>query len=121
MKRVPIVTCFLLAAALMVLPASAGAKSPPKGKYDCVIGSTYFGSITIKSTKSYRRSGKSGTYWASSKRTSFSDGRRGYRLTFKTGPFKKYKGRWYKSTTSDIYEIALKNPIDGFESIYCDK
>jgi hypothetical protein len=121
MRRLLILTCLLLALALLALPAAAGAKSPPRGKYECVIGSTFFGTITIKSGSTYRRNGKTGRYKAGSKRVSFSDGRRGYRLTFKTGSFKGYKGRWYKSTTSNIYELALKNPIDGFESIYCDK
>lgn len=112
---------FASCALLLALPATAPAKSPPNGMYECVIGSTYFAELRIKSSTIYQRDGKRGTYKAGSKKVTFKDGRRGYRLTFKTGGLKGYKGRWYKSTTSNIYEIALKNPIDGFESIYCDK
>lgn len=119
MNRVRLIASIAIATALLIAPASAPAKSPAKGKYDCVIGSTYFGEVVIKSSTAYRRNGKTGKYKAGSKRVKFSDGRLGYRLTFKTGGFKGYKGRWYKSS-SGVYEIALQNPIDDFESIYCD-
>lgn len=121
MTRSLTLTLALLASLLLLAPASAVAKSPPSGKYECVIGSTFFGTLVIKSSTKYKRDGKSGTYRSGSKKVKFKDGRSGYRLTFKTGGFKGYKGRWYKSPTSNIYEIALRNPIDDFESIYCDK
>lgn len=105
---------------LLTAPAQALAKSPPRGKYECVIGTTFFGEVVIKSSTKYRRDGKTGKYKAGAKQVKFSDGIVGYRLTFKTGAFKGYKGRWHR-TSDGVYEIALRNPIDDFESIYCDK
>jgi hypothetical protein len=43
-----------------------------------------------------------------------------YKISFTTGRLKKHKGRWFKSTSGQ-YEIALKNPNSGYESIYCDR
>lgn len=120
MKRALLITAIAIATAALMAPAFASAKSPAKGTYECVIGSTFFGEVVIKSSTKYRRDGKTGKYKAGSKRVKFSDGRLGYRLTFKTGSFKGYKGRWYKASDG-TYEIALRNPIDDFESIYCDK
>jgi hypothetical protein len=120
MKRALLPICILTAAALLIVPASVVAKPPAKGKYECVIGSTYFGEVTIKSASRYKRNGRIGKYSAGSKLVKFDDGRKGYKLTFKTGGFKGYKGRWYKASDG-TYEIALRNPIDDFESIYCDK
>jgi uncharacterized low-complexity protein len=120
MNRLKFTTCVVTAAMLFVLPASASAKSPPKGKYECVISGSYFGEVVIKSSSKYRRNGKTGSYKAGANKIKFKEGFSGYRLTFKTGGFKGFKGRWHK-TTDGKYEIALKNPINNFESIYCDK
>ena len=104
----------LSVAALAAVPVAALAKSPPTGKYECTIGgSTLFGTLYITGSKTYRYDagdgkGKPGRYTAS-----------GLKLSFKTGPLKKMKGRWQK--TNQGPEVALRNPRDNFESIYCDK
>ena len=105
--------------ALAVVPA-AFAKSPPKAKYECTIGGILFADITITGATTYTRSGKKGTYAAGTKLLHWKDKTvPGYTIVFKTGPLKGYKGRWYASK-GGVHEIALRNPIDGFESIYCD-
>jgi len=116
-----ILTGACIGALLAVAVAPAEAKAPPAGKYECVIGSTLFGNLQIKSGGSYRHRGTSGTFKAGSKRVSFKDGRKGYRISFKKGSLNGFKGRWYRSPTDGTYEIALLNPVDNFESIYCDK
>ena len=104
----------LCVAALAAAPVAALAKSPPSGTYECTIGgSTLFGTLYITGAKTYRYDagdgkGKPGKYTAS-----------GLKLSFKTGPLKKMKGRWQK--TNQGPEVALRNPRDDFESIYCDK
>jgi hypothetical protein len=109
------------------LTSTAEAKAPPKGKYDCVIGSSQqlFGSVKIQSGGKYRytRSGKTGTFTAGKKLRRFGDsggvGTLGYSIRFKGGGLNKYKGYWFTSTTG-THEIALENPKNGIESIYCD-
>lgn len=109
----------VLVAALAATPFTASAKSPPRGEYECTIGGTYFGSVWITGAKTYKRSGKSGKYKA--KGTTTRDGGiRAYKISFTTGPFKGFKGDWHRSS-GGVDEIALRNPIDNFESIYCDK
>jgi hypothetical protein len=104
----------LAVAALVAVPVAALASSPPKGKYSCTIGgSTLFGTLYVTGSKAYRYDasdgrGKPGKYTSS-----------GTKLTFKTGPLKGMKGRWVK--TKQGPEVALRNPRDNFESIYCDK
>lgn len=98
----------------------AVAKSPPEGKYGCSIGGIYFGELKITSSDIYRRYGKKGKYKAGGAKIHFDDGVTGYTIRFKTGPLKDFKGRWYRAG-SGTAEIALKNPEDGFESIYCDE
>ena len=108
-------------AALATLAATpfAAAKSPPVGKYGCTISGTFFGNLTITGGTTYTRNGKKGTYVAGKKLIRWKDKTvPGYTIVFKTGSFKGYKGRWYGSKTTS--EIALKNPLNGFESIYCD-
>jgi hypothetical protein len=118
MIRTPTVAV-MLAAALAAVPSSAAAKSPPRGEYECTIGGTYFGSVWITGAKTYKRSGKSGKYTA--KGTTTRPGNiRAYKISFTTGAFKGFKGTWHRSS-GGVYEIALRNPIDNFESIYCDK
>lgn len=98
----------------------AAAKSPPAGKYECTISGILFGDITITGATTYTRNGKKGTYVAGKKVIRWKDKTvPGYTIAFKTGSLKGYKGRWYRSKTG-INEIALKNPLNGFESIYCD-
>ena len=103
----------LAVSALAFVPAALGS-SPPKGKYSCTIGgSTLFGTLYITGSKAYRYDasdgrGKPGKFTSSGKK-----------LTFRTGPLKKMKGRWIK--TQQGPEVALRNPRDNFESIYCDK
>ncbi len=99
------------AAALLLPAASADAAAPPKGRYDCVIGSsgTLFGTLVIKSGAKYAHRGTKGTFRATGKN-----------LRFKRGTLDGMRGRWYVSS-SDRPEIALRNPRDDFESIYCTK
>jgi hypothetical protein len=108
-----------------VLPATeAAAKPPPRGKYECTIGGMLFGSLTIKSGAAYTRNGKKGKYSAPGGKRTFPDGVKGWKIKFKTGSLKGFDGRWYKAsdgTPQGNYEIALKNPLDDFESIYCDR
>lgn len=118
MLRILVAIC-AVAALLAGAPAAAHAKAPPKGTYECTISGTYFGTVTITGAKTYRRSGKSGRYTAKGT-TTRPGGIRAYRISFTTGPFKSFRGDWRK-TTDGTYEIALRNPIDNFESIYCDK
>lgn len=104
-----------LACVIAVLaPAAAQAKAPPKGKYDCTIGEgTLFGVLAIKKGGKYSHRGSKGTFK-----------HKGRKLSFKGGTLNKMKGRWYKAndgTPKGTYEIALKNPGSGFESIYCGK
>jgi hypothetical protein len=115
-SRLPLILAIVFA--LVVVPP-ATAKSPPSKKYECVIGSTLFGTLRIKSSTAYTHRGKAGKYSAGATRVTFKDGRKGYRLTFRTGSLKGMKGRWYK-TSDGLYEIAIRNPADDFESIYCD-
>jgi hypothetical protein len=106
-RRLTVIAC-----SLALLPAgSAQAASPPKGKYDCVIGqnSILFGTLTIKGGKRYSHRGEKGKFKA-----------KGKKLRFTSGPLAKIRGRWYKTSTGGA-EIALRNPRDGFESIYCTK
>ena len=99
------------AAALLLPAGSAQAAAPPKGKYDCVIGasSTLFGTLTIKSGKKYTHRGTKGTFRAN-----------GRKLRFRRGTLGGMRGRWYVAT-GGTPEIALRNPRDDFESIYCTK
>lgn len=107
----------ILAATALLVPAAADAKAPPKGEYGCTIGGTYFGQLTIKGGNKYRRNGKTGTF--SAKGTHLREGGiKAFKIRFKTGGFKGFKGDWRKTDGGDV-EIALKNPIDDFESIYC--
>lgn len=105
----------------LIVIAPATAKAPPRHKYECTIGGIYADTVTIKSATKYKRFGKTGKYVAGKKKKSF--GRppydyKGFAIKFKTGPFKGFKGNWHKS--SGGYEIALRNPINGFEDTYCD-
>ena len=116
----------LLAVILFCLSAPvAHAKAPPVGKYDCTIGSgTLFGTLTIKSTSRYTHRGSKGTYTHGSTRKRFSDGIVGWTLRFRKGTLGGMRGRWYKAkdgTPEGSHEIALRNPRDDFESIYCSK
>jgi hypothetical protein len=124
MQKLALLTAACVAA-LGLGTASASAKAPPKGKYDCTIGgSTLFGTLTIKAHGHYKHRGTKGRYVAKGGSVKFPDGITGYRISFKGGSLKGMKGRWYKSndgTASGNYEIALRNPTDDFESIYCDR
>jgi hypothetical protein len=97
----------------------AGAKAPPAATYDCVISGLLFGKVKIKSAGAYTRNGTKGKFVAGSTRVTFPDRIKGWRLTFRTGSFRGMKGRWYRTSTPGVSEIALKNPRDDFESIYC--
>ena len=116
-----------LLAALSLLsaaPLAAEAKAPPKGKYDCVIGTILFGTLTIKDKSHYAHRGTKGTYTHGSTKKTFHDGIVGWTLRFKGGDLGGMRGRWYKGndgTPEGTYEIALRNPRDDFESIYCGK
>jgi hypothetical protein len=104
-------------AAALVPVATAEAKAPPNGRYACTISGNLFGTLYITGAAKYRYDaydgrGKPGRFASS-----------GRKLTFKTGPLKKMKGRWYiaKGNGRSIPEIALRNPRDNFESIYCTR
>jgi hypothetical protein len=108
-------------ALVLLSPAAAAAKAPPKGNYGCTIGGTYFGTVKITSASKYKRNGKKGKFKAGATQKTWPDKNvPGYTINFKTGGFKGFKGRWYRSD-GGVVEIALRNPVDNFESIYCDK
>jgi hypothetical protein len=105
----------------LALPAgSAAGKAPPKGKYDCTISGFLFGVLTIKSNNKYTHRGRNGTFRAGTKRLRFPDGIVAWRISFQRGTLGGMKGRWHR-TSDGVDEIALKNPRDNFESIYCDR
>ena len=101
----------LLAGTLLLAAVPAEAASPPKGPYDCVIGSNsiLFGTLKIKAGKNYAHRGTKGTFTTN-----------GQKIRFKKGDLDGIRGRFFK-TTQGIWEIALRNPGDDFESIYCDQ
>lgn len=94
----------------LALTAPAHAALPPNGRYECVIGSNsiLFGTLVVKG-KTYKHRGTKGTLSGTKKD-----------LRLKGGDLGGMRGRWYKSSTGP-YEIALRNPRDDFESIYCTK
>ena len=124
--RRPLATTLACTTALALAAAPAAtAKAPPKGKYDCTIGgSTLFGTLTIKGGDVYRHRGSTGRYIARGGQKTFPDGVVGFDIRFRKGTLGGMKGRWYKGkdgTAEGTYEIALRNPRDDFESIYCTK
>ena len=126
MPRASAVVAALAAVAVLAVTAvPAAAKAPPRGKYDCTIGgSTLFGTLTIKSSGRYAHRGSKGRYIAKGGAVTFPDGIVGYRIRFKSGTLGGMRGRWYKAkdgTPEGTYEIALRNPRDDFESIYCGR
>jgi hypothetical protein len=110
--RRPLLLLAIAALALLAVAAPASAGPPPRGLYECTIDGILFGDLTIKKDNKYLRNGVTGKF--SSK---------GRNLSFNSGGFKGFKGRWYMATGSgpDTPEIALRNPIDDFESIYCGR
>lgn len=110
MRKLLIVVLLLLA---LGAPSAQGAFAPPPvGRYDCVIGanSILFGTLVIKSGKRYAHRGTRGTFRTPAAK----------RLRFVKGGLGGMRGRWYRSSTGR-YEIALRNPRDDFESIYCTR
>ena len=121
-KTVLAITILAVLALLAAGPAAAG--SPPLGKYDCTIGSDniLFGTIAILTGGRYTKDGTRGTFVAGAATIRFKDGVSGSTLLFKSGALNNIKGRWYRNKgSSRTYEIALRNPKDGYESIYCGK
>lgn len=98
----------LAAVVAVCAPNVAGAATPPSGRYDCVIGSssTLFGTLVVKG-KTYKHRGTKGRLAGTRKD-----------LRLKGGGLGGMRGRWYRSSTGQ-HEIALRNPRDDFESIYC--
>lgn len=96
---------------LAVASASAHAAPPPPGKYECVIGanSILFGNLIIRPGRKYAHRGTRGRFTGGASN-----------LRFKGGDLGGMRGRWHRSSDG-IVEIALRNPRDDFESIYCDK
>ena len=126
MRRLSVTLAASSVSLALLVAAPAVAKAPPTGKYDCTIGSggTLFGTLTIKGGGKYRHRGTSGTYSAKGGKVTFPDGIAGYRISFRKGTLGGMKGRWYKAkdgTAQGTYEIALRNPRDDFESIYCGR
>lgn len=113
-------TCVAIVIAIVASAAPAQAKAPPRGKYDCTISGNLFGVLTIKSKGRYSHRGSSGTFRAKGGSVRFPDGIVAWRISFKGGSLGGMKGRWHR-TSDGVDEIALKNPINGFESIYCDR
>jgi len=106
--------CIVLACiALLAFVAPASAGPPPAGLYECTISGTYFDNLKIKRDGKYERFGKTGKFTNPKARV----------LKFTTGPLKGFSGRWYVATSSSgkTPEIALRNPLDDFEDIYCGK
>ena len=124
-RAATVVTLPVVLAALALTAVPASAKAPPRGKYDCTIGgSTLFGTLTIKRSGRYTHRGSTGRYTARGGAVTFPDGIVGYRIRFRRGTLAGVKGRWYKAkdgTPEGTYEIALRNPRDDFESIYCSR
>ncbi|HKP19077.1 MAG TPA: hypothetical protein VJT84_11395 [Gaiellaceae bacterium] len=116
----------VVVACLPFLAASAAqAKAPPVAKYDCVISSNIlFGTLGVLAGGKYTHRGTHGTFTTAAAPTKFKDGKVGYTIRFKGGSLNGISGRWYRASAGGgktTYEIALKNPRDNFESIYCDK
>jgi hypothetical protein len=118
LKRVGVLGAVVLAGFVLASPP-ATAQSPPRAKYDCVISGILFGTLTIKGGGSYTHRGTKGKFSARSKRVTFPDKIKGWRLKFRGGTLAGVRGRWYRTSTPGVSEIALRNPIDDFESIYC--
>jgi hypothetical protein len=98
--------------AMLAIAAPASAGAPPRGLYECTISGTYFGDLTIKKDNKYVRNGVTGKFTF-----------KGRNLSFPSGGFKGFTGRWYMTTGSgpSTPEIALRNPQDDFEDIYCGR
>lgn len=122
----PLATTATLSVLIALLAvAQATAKSPPKGVYECTIGGIYADTVKIVSATKYKRFGKTGKFKAGKKLKNVGNPPFtyfGYSIKFKTGPFKGFKGNWRRDTSSGavVNEIALRNPLDGFEDTYCD-
>jgi hypothetical protein len=111
--RRPLQILLLAVALLLPMTAAATAGPPPKGLYECTIGGLYFDEVKIKADNKYERFDKIGKFAS-----------KGRKINFTSGPFKGFKGKWYMADDGGgvkVPEIALKNPLDEFESIYCDK
>src|SRR4051812_7053305 len=121
------VSIALVGAALALAAAPvAGAAAPPGGKYDCVIGSSsiLFGTLVIQPGGKYTHSGSRGTFTTGARPVKFKDKKTGYTIAFRGGDLNRISGRWYRASAGGgkmTVEIALKNPKDNFEAIYCDK
>jgi hypothetical protein len=118
----------LLAAAVSVLALAvsplAEAKAPPVGKYECTIGDIFFGTIAILPGGRYTHGKPHGTFTTGLRLTKYKDGITGYAIAFHGGDLNRFNGRWHVANAGGgkkTVEIALRNPKDNFESIYCDK
>lgn len=124
MKRLSVA---LVVVVVLASVSVAEAAAPPVGKYQCVIGSNniLFGDLFILAGGKYTHRGTKGTFTAGARLVTFKDKKKGYTIAFKGGDLNGISGRWYPTKPSEYssvtHEIALKNPRDGFESIYCDK
>lgn len=108
----PSLTAVSLAAVALAVASPAHAGPPPLGKYECVIGASQilFGDLFVKGGKRYAHRGTKGVFTAIS----------GKRFRLKGGDLGGMRGRWYRDSSGGI-EVALRNPKDDFESIYCSK
>ena len=114
----------LLAALALLAATPALAQAPPTGSYECTIGSSniLFGTLAILGASRYTHDDTRGAFAAGAAGVRFKDGIHGYTIRFKGGSLNGISGRWYRATGAGVaYEIALRNPRDGFESIYCEK
>ncbi len=110
-RLVPLLIAAALALLVWAVPASAGP--PPAGKYECTISGEYFGELKIKQGGKYERNGISGKF----------TNPKGRVLKFTSGSFKGFNGRWQMANEGGgkVPEIAVRNPHDDFEDIYCSK
>ena len=118
LRRVGAISATLLVGLILAVPES-GAKFPPRASYDCTISGILFGTLKIKGGGKYTHRGSNGTFKAGSKLVAFPDDIKGWRLKFSGGTLAGMRGRWYRTSTPGVSEIALRNPRDDFESIYC--
>lgn len=122
-RRVAVIAGAAALLSLVAVPA-ASAASPPLGSYECTIGSSnyLFGTLVVQARGRYTKDDTKGTFTTGAAPVRFKDGITGTTIRFKGGSLNGISGRWYRSKGAGVtHEIALKNPKDGFESIYCDR
>lgn len=106
-------------ALLLALPATAPAKLPPSGFYECVLASAnqYLGDLKVKGDQ-YR---VNDSRWGTMRNPS------GRKIRFKSGAWKGlFRGEWERAKSvlepgTYIVEIELTEVDSGYQSSYCTK